>query len=293
MLDALTLDQLRVFVAIVDTGSFSGAARRLARAQSAISHSIHSLEASLEISLFERGGRLPQTTEAGKALLDDARGILGKVSSLQDKAARFSGGLEPELAIAVDPLFPSGRLTEGIRHVQARFPGLSIRLWTGVIGEPEKRLRAGEVSLAIYSHDPYLSQDLEILFLTRTRLIPVVASSHPLAALAGPIRRQDLAPHTQLVVSTGDASGWSANILGTSLWRFADLSSRREFLDAGLGWCYMPEFLVAGAIQAGTLRQLEVEELPEVFFPLYAVHLQGARLGPGARALLESLAGKI
>lgn len=289
MLDAVTLDQLRVFVAIVDTGSFSGASRRLARVQSAMSHSIRCLETNLGISLFERGGRLPQLTEAGQALLEDARRMLRNASALHEKATRFSGGMEPELAIAVDPLFPPGPLTEGIRHVQTRFPELSIRLLTGVIGEPEKCLRAGKVNLAIYSHNPYQSQDLEIRFLSRTRMIPVVAATHPLASLAGPVRREDLAGHTQLVVSSADSAGWSANIFSRNLWHFADSNARREFLLAGLGWCYMPDFLVAEALQAGSLRQLDVQEQPETFFPLYAVHLQGVPLGPGARALLEAL----
>ena len=68
MLDAVTLDQLRVFVAAAETGSFSGAARRLKRAQSAVSHAVMSLEAALEIRLFDRGGRTPVLTEAGRAL---------------------------------------------------------------------------------------------------------------------------------------------------------------------------------------------------------------------------------
>ncbi len=289
MLDALTLDQLRVFVAVVDTGSFSGASRRLARVQSAISHSVQGLEAALGVKLFERSGRLPELTEPGEALLADARALLRSVSSLQSRAAGFADGVEPELAIAVDPLFPITTLIEAIRAVEQQFPGMAIRLVTGVIGEPERCLRAGEVSLAIYTHDPLRSKDLEVQFLTRVKLIPVVAASHALARISGPVLREQLAEYTQLAVSTGDSGGWSSNIMSPRIWRFADLYTRREFLLAGLGWCYMPECMVAEAICGGQLKRLAVQEKAEDFFPLYAVHLQATRLGPGGRALLQKL----
>lgn len=289
MLDALTLDQLRVFVAVVDTGSFSGASRRLARVQSAISHSVQGLETALGVRLFERSGRLPELTEAGKALLADARALLRSASNLQSRAAGFTDGVEPELAIAVDPLFPIARLIDGIRDVERQFPGMAVRLVTGVIGEPERCLRAGEVSLAIHTYDPLRSKDLEVRFLTRVRLIPVVAAAHPLAGIDGPVLREHLAEHTQLVISSGDTGGWSSNLMSPRLWRFADLHTRHEFLQAGFGWCYMPEYMVEEPIRAGRLKQLAVQEKAEDYFPLYAVHLQATRLGPGAQALLQRL----
>lgn len=289
MLDALTLDQLRVFVAVVDTGSFSGASRRLARVQSAISHSVQGLETALGVKLFERSGRLPELTEAGEALLADARALLRSASNLQSRASGFAEGVEPELAIAVDPLFPIDRLIDGFRDVERQFPGMAIRLVTGVIGEPERHLRAGEVSLAIYTHDPLRSKDLEVRFLTRVRLIPVVAVTHPLARIEGAVLREHLAEHTQLVISTGDTNGWSSNLMSPRLWHFADLHTRREFLLAGFGWCYMPEYMVEEAIRDGLLKRLAVQEKAEDYFPLYAVHLQATRLGPGARALLQRL----
>ena len=73
------------------------------------------------------------------------------------------------------------------------------------------------------------------------------------------------------------------------LWRFADLHTRHEFLQAGFGWCYMPEYMVEEPIRAGRLKQLAVQEKAEDYFPLYAVHLQATRLGPGAQALLQRL----
>ena len=72
MLDGVTINQLRTFVAVCDEGSFSAAARRLRRAQSAVSHAVAALEAALLVELFERDARRTALTAAGRSLLPDA-----------------------------------------------------------------------------------------------------------------------------------------------------------------------------------------------------------------------------
>ena len=86
MLDALTLDQLRVLAAIAETGSFTAAARRLKRAQSAISHAVATLEGELQLSLFDRSERKPRLTEAGLTVLADARLAIARIEQLKTRA---------------------------------------------------------------------------------------------------------------------------------------------------------------------------------------------------------------
>ena len=66
MIDPLTLDQMRALVVVAEAGSFSAAARRLGRVQSAISQSIQTMEATLGVALFDRSTRTPALTEAGQ-----------------------------------------------------------------------------------------------------------------------------------------------------------------------------------------------------------------------------------
>mgnify|MGYP006165089561 CR=1 FL=1 len=74
-----TLDQLRIFLAVAEHGSFGGAAKASGRAVSAISYGIAQLEAQLGLSLFDReGSRRPVLTPAGEGLLAEARGIAAK-----------------------------------------------------------------------------------------------------------------------------------------------------------------------------------------------------------------------
>src|SRR6266567_4430276 len=111
MLDAVTLDQLRTFVAAVDEGSFSAAGRKLRRAQSVVSQTLANLEAQLGVKLFDRSGRYPRLTEEGRSLLIDARSIASNIDGFKARARAMRGGLEPELSVAMDVMYPMAALT--------------------------------------------------------------------------------------------------------------------------------------------------------------------------------------
>jgi DNA-binding transcriptional LysR family regulator len=98
MLDRLTLDQMRVLVAVAETGSFSAAARRLGRVQSAISQSVQSLESALGTPLFEREGKVPRLNDAGRVILGDARRVIDEAETLKARAEAIVGDVEPELS---------------------------------------------------------------------------------------------------------------------------------------------------------------------------------------------------
>src|SRR5712671_5884617 len=96
MLDGLTLDQLRTFVAAVDAGSFSAAGRKLRRAQSVVSQTLANLEAQLGVKLFDRSARYPKLTDEGRSLLVDARSVADNVDGFKARARAMREGLEPE-----------------------------------------------------------------------------------------------------------------------------------------------------------------------------------------------------
>src|SRR3954463_3528479 len=99
MLDALTLDQLRTFIAAADEGSFSAAGRKLRRAQSVVSHTLANLELQIGFALFERTGRYPALTEAGRAVLEEARHAIDSMEAFKAKARTLAEGLEAELSV--------------------------------------------------------------------------------------------------------------------------------------------------------------------------------------------------
>jgi len=86
MLDGVSLDQLRTFIAAADEGSFSAAGRRLRRAQSVVSQTLANPEGQPGVKLFDHRAHVPVLTDQGRALLADARAVAGCVDLLKARA---------------------------------------------------------------------------------------------------------------------------------------------------------------------------------------------------------------
>src|SRR5262245_28061120 len=126
---APTLDQLQIFLAIVDVGSFAGAARKLGRATSVISYSIANLETQLGISLFDRESkRKPQLTEAGRAVLSEARNVSNGINGLRARVRGLLQGLEAEVDLVLDVMLPASRVVDALKAFRAELPTVSPRL---------------------------------------------------------------------------------------------------------------------------------------------------------------------
>jgi DNA-binding transcriptional LysR family regulator len=297
MIDGLTLDQLRTFVAVVETGSFSAAGRRLRRVQSSISQSIQVLEQQLRVSIFDRSGRMPQLTDAGRVLLGDAVEVLAHADMLRARASSMASGVEAELAIAADSVLPSQPLAASLHAMQDVFPGLSVKLYTDVIGAAEKRLRDGDAQIGLYAFPLFPTAELEGYPLTEIPLIPVVSPSHPLAANRRPLARRDLEAHVQLILTDGrpEPPSVTNGVVSAKIWRFADLGRRLDFLLEGLGWGSMPVHMVSAHIATGRLVELPLAD-PETTLrqiPIYAVHLRAKPPGRAGRWLIDDLTTRL
>jgi DNA-binding transcriptional LysR family regulator len=291
MLDPLTLDQMRVLVTVAETGSFSAAARRLSRVQSAISQAIQTMEATLGIALFDRSTRTPVLTEAGLAVVKDARTILDSARAMRARAESMAEDVEPELTLAVDAMFPMPLLMESLRALRGEFPKLPATLFTEALGGAEQRLREGAARMAIYTLPVGPPPDLTVDFMTRIALVPVVAADHPLAEVEAPIAREALEPHVQLVLTdrTAMTQNLQGGVVSPHIWRFADLATRLEFLLAGFGWCNMPGHMVEAHIAAGRLKRLAIAHRSPVELPIYVVHERARALGRASRWLIGDL----
>jgi DNA-binding transcriptional LysR family regulator len=294
MLDRLTLDQLRVLVAVTETGSFSGAARRLGRVQSAVSQTIQSLESTLGMPLFDRSAKVPALNEAGKVILRDARHLLHGVDTLKARAESIASEVEPDLSIAVDVMFPNEVLIESLRGLREHFPLLPVNVYTEGLGAAEERLTTGAARIAIYV--PFnVSAEFEAEFLVDVPMVPVASPTHPLGGMEGPIGREELEQHTQLVL-TDRSNVWkgiTGGVVSPLIWRFADQTTRLEFLLAGMGWCNMPYHTVARLIAAERLKALDLAEQTRKTLPLHVVHKRGAEPGRAGRWLIEDLRRKV
>ena len=187
MIDPLTLDQMRVLVAVADTGSFSAASRRLGRVQSAISQAVRAMETTLGVALFDRSTKTPTLTEAGAAIVQDARAIVDSAKALRARAQSIAEDVEPELTLAIDATFPMPLLMESLKALHGAFPKLPATVFTEALGGAEETLMSGAARMAIYPLRDVPPPDIAAEFLTNIALVPVVASGHPLARAAEPI----------------------------------------------------------------------------------------------------------
>jgi DNA-binding transcriptional LysR family regulator len=290
VLDRLTLDQLRTLIAVADSGSFSAAGRALRRVQSAVSQTMQALESTLGVDLFDRSGKVPALTDAGKAILEEARKLVRGAETLRAKAESMASDVEPDLCLAVDAMFPNLLLMESLRVLAGAFPQLPVTVFTEALGGAEQRIRDHSARLGIYAWRP-AQDDLASEFLAGIAMAPVVAAAHPLASVKGPITRAILEDQVQLVLTdrTQVTARFSGGVISHRIWRFADLGTRLDYLLAGFGWCNMPLHLVQPHLDAGRLVRLELTENPSWELPIHVVHDRARPPQKAGRMLIDDL----
>ena len=293
MLDGLSLDQLRAFIAAADTGSFSAAGRQLLRAQSAVSELISRLEGEVGVPLFSRSGRYPTLTPQGTALLTDARTIVAEVDFMRARAKGMSAGIEPELSVVIDAMFPINAIATAAQEFRGRFPVTPLRLFVEALGNSVQPLLDKRASLGIVGPLPVGLPELSIERLKAIPMVMVAAAGHPLASHAEPIPRSALVKHTQLVLTDRSplTEGKDTLVLSQVTWRLADLFVKRSFLLAGLGWGGMPLHAVEIDLRRGDLVKLEIEDLSaeQLLRPMSAAYPPAAPPGLAGRWLIERL----
>lgn len=291
MLDGVSLDQLRAFIAAVDEGSFSAAGRKLYRVQSAISGWIGGLEAQLDVVLFDRSARFPKLTPEGELLLADARNVVAGVDSMKARARLMSGGLEAELAVVVDVFFPTATIAAAAKAFVKRFPLTPLRLFVEGLGAAYQPVLDERCSLGILASLPVEFSSLVSEHLGEIPLVMVASSQHPLAKLHGRIPKRELAKHVQLVLTDRSnlLAGKDYGVFSPSAWRLADLSTKHAFLRDGVGWGSMPRHMVASDLAAGDLVILDVRE--DFALTMNAFYRASAPPGPAGRWLVNYLKG--
>jgi DNA-binding transcriptional LysR family regulator len=293
VLDGVSLDQLRAFIAAVDEGSFSAGARKLRRAQSAISELVSNLEGQIGVALFDRSARYPKLTPAGMLLLSDARSVVGNVDQLKARAKGIAGGLESELSAVVDVLFPIEAITASAKEFRDRFPRTPLRLYVEALGGAYKPVIDGRCSLGVVGSLPLMPPSMTAEKLKGVEFVMVAARDHPLAAVEGVVTKVELAKHVQLVLTdrTELSAGREFGVLSPLTWRLGDLFAKHSFLLGGLGWGGMPLHAVKRDLAEGRLVTLPIEDMtPEgMILPMSAVYLTAQPPGPAGRWLIERL----
>lgn len=296
MIDGLTLDQMRTFVTVAETGSFRAAAIRLSRVQSAISHSIANLEGQLGVEVFDRSGHRPVLTPEGAALLVNARDILLRVDVMRARARGIGDGVELELSLVVDSLFPLSIVGKALTHIREKFPSVAVRLSVEPMGGPLNTLLEKRCTLGIIVGEHFRDPRVALDAISSIALIAVVAPTHPLAmfALSKALEIPDLADHVQIVQSDPSplSEGHDFGVISPQTCRVNSQDTKHALILSGLGWGRLPSWQVERDISEGNLVRLATGSLgreSQVTAETYLARRLDEPLGPAARAFSDAL----
>lgn len=293
MLDGVTLDQLRTFIAAAEEGSFSAAGRKLRRAQSVVSHTLANLEAQLGVSLFARSGRYPQLTEEGQSLLRDARAVADHMDDFKARARSIREGLEPELSAAMDVMYPMPAITHAVGQCRELFPTTPLRLYVEALGGVVQPVLDGSCRIGVIGSLPTVPDELVAEPLVLVPFATVVSPQHPLAKARKPLSSGELSKHVQLVLTdrTPLSSGRNFGVISPLTWRLADLGAKHAFLRAGFGWGHMPVHMVQEELDQGQLIEIRTHAnaSARASLEMQAVYRKDAPPGPVGRAFIEAL----
>ncbi len=285
-----SLDQLRIFLAVAEEGSFGGAARKMGRAVSAISYGIAQLEAQLAVSLFEReGSRKPVLTEAGEGLLAEAGGVADQVDTLLAKTQSLHAGLESSVNLVLDVMVPGDVTAHVLGQFRRMFPTVALKLNVEGLGAVAVCLIEEQADLAVGGPVIGDHPELERQFIGEVELVPVAAPDHPLAADGA--KPGESRKHLQLVLSDRSklTEGQEFSVLSPLTWRLGDLGAKHTLLKEGLGWGNMPRHSVDEDLASGRLVELDLPEKPGAQYNLNALWRRDTRPGPATSWLIDAL----
>mgnify|MGYP000003511081 FL=1 len=240
----LKIDEIRSFVAVAETGSFSAAARRLRRAQSVVSMHIAGFEAELGYALFDRTPK-PVLTARGSELLISAKRVLVEAERLENRALALSDVQTPSLYMGIDLVLEAPMMIDWLRNFAKAFP--SVRLQVENISSSEAKwffTKTGMNLALVFSSDPALES--EEIVLGHSPLSIVVSKNHPLAAIPH-LTVDDLRRYRQIVVYARDPQTSSVpHVINNDHWEVDSGLWALGLAARGVGWAVLPKFLLLG-----------------------------------------------
>jgi len=260
----LTLDQLRIFVAVAERQHMTRAARALNLAQSAASAAIAALEAQHGTKLFHRVGRGIELTEAGRLFLSEARAVLARAEAAELALAELGGLGRGRLAVQASQTIASYWLPRHLVAFRRAHPRIEVLLAIGNTAQVAAAVHAGAAELGFVEGavaDPALSSTN----VARDRLVLVVGPEHPWAG-RDRIAPQDLVQSEWVLreAGSGTRSAFEATLEGFGLAPDAltvalELPSNeavRAAVEAGMGATVISASVAAPSLEAGLLHQV-------------------------------------
>ncbi|SCM70790.1 Transcriptional regulator, LysR family [uncultured Pleomorphomonas sp.] len=288
----MTLEQLRIFVAVAEREHVTQAAHELHLTQSAVSAAITALEGRYAIRLFDRIGRRIALTDAGRTFLEEARAILGRAADGEAVLSDLADFRRGELAIAASQTIGAYWIPRVVRAFTKSYPGIRVTLELGNTEFVAGRLRDG-AALVGFVEGPVDEPSLAIDRLFDDELVLVTAPADPWLAAAGGMAERLRAARwvlrekgsgTRVALEQALAHyGLSAADVDVAL-ELPSNEAVRTAVEAGAGVTVLSRMVAGAALAAGTLAQVETP-LPGRGF--HALRHRERYFGRAAAAFVE------
>ncbi len=285
------IDQLRAFVLAADLGSFSAAARRLGKAQSAVSTAVSNLEIDADVVLFDRTHRNPELTESGQSLLTFARGVLLGCQEFNAKATSLSEGVEDQLCLALEQGVLMQPLLSLLSDFADEFPQVAIEILDPGPNDVASLLKDGRADLGLMAEQESYPQGFQFRGVGHMQLVPVCGRDHPLAKLEtvtyGDLRRyRQLIPHSRSLLP----QSYLGERKSASVWYAESPFLILELLPEGLGWAELPAPVVAEGLSSGQLVHLSYDfQQSDILQGIDVVWTEQRALGVAGQWVLQRL----
>ncbi|WP_339891432.1 LysR family transcriptional regulator [uncultured Alteromonas sp.] len=258
----LSLEQLTAFCSVASEKSFSAAARKLGKSQSAVSISVANLEIDLGVILFDRSSRYPSLTNHGISLLRDAEAILHQCSSMENRANSIASELESQVVVAIDDAIPFQLLNHNLAAFGEKFPFVDLNILHPSSHYVQQSIEQGDASLGVMCAGTNYPQHLHFKRLGNITFVNVAHKNHPLTRLPQ-VSFDDLNRHRQLVyLPLRDSLPTSEYLSGSSQWRMGSYLALMNTLSAGMGWATVPKQLIIDLQLQDELVELALTSYP-------------------------------
>jgi DNA-binding transcriptional LysR family regulator len=272
----MTLEQLRIFVAVAEREHVTQGARDLKMTQSATSAAIAALESRYATKLFDRIGRRIALTEAGRLFLVEARAVLARAASAEKVLADLAGLKRGALALAASQTIASYWLPRVVECYRTRYPGIAI---TQTIGNTEyvaARVHDGRADLG-FAEGAIDNPALAVTPVAEDELVIVVPRKHPWARRAPRSAKEiKTGPWVLREPGSGTRAIFEAALPGLGLvpedlrvaLEVPSNEAVRAAVEAGSGVTAISRLVVADALKAGTLAAVKIALPRRHFFVL-------------------------
>lgn len=283
-------EQLLMFQTVMETGSFSAAARKLGKVPSAVSMSIANLEIDLNLNLFDRIGREPIPTDAAKVLYEKTQLLLIEMNQWKQHAHALSNGLESTLNIVVVSELLHTNWTDYITLLEQNFPSLAINIVSAPQEDALQMLLDQSAKLALMFEREQLDSREQFVELKREALIPVISINHPIAQL-NKVSFEQMVQTRQIVVASRDNTIKPELLFSKEYWRTDNHHSACMMIVRNLGWGVLPlEMFNENPELKKKLKILEIYDFtPKFEYYVDLVWSRESNLGAAAQFLIEHI----